>query len=77
MKSYSERLFRFEEIDALSGQDAKDAIVKPAEPLGGSYTEEALRWIISETQGYPYFIQELMQCNMGASESGTDGDRYR
>lgn len=59
VKSYSERLFRFEEIDALSGQDAKDAIVKPAEPLGGSYTEEALRWIISETQGYPYFIQEL------------------
>ena len=42
VKSYSERLFRFEEIDALSGQDAKDAIVKPAEPLGGSYTEEAL-----------------------------------
>lgn len=41
------------------GRDAKDAIVKPAEPLGGSYTEEALRWIISETQGYPYFIQEL------------------
>lgn len=59
VKSYSERLFRFEEIDALSDEDAKDAIVKPAEPLEGSYTEEALRRIIQETQGYPYFIQEL------------------
>lgn len=59
VKSYSERLFRFEEIDALSDEDARDAIVKPAEPLEGSYTEEALRRIIQETQGYPYFIQEL------------------
>ena len=59
VKSYSERLFRFEEIDALSEQDARDAIVKPAEPLGGSYTEAALTRIIAETQGYPYFIQEL------------------
>lgn len=59
VKSYSERLFRFEEIDALSDEDARDAIVKPAEPLEGSYTEEALKRIIRETQGYPYFIQEL------------------
>ena len=59
VKSYSERLFRFEEIDALSDEDAREAIVKPAEPLEGSYTEEALKRIIQETQGYPYFIQEL------------------
>ena len=59
VKSYSERLFRFEEIDALSDEDAREAIVKPAEPLEGSYTDEALKRIIQETQGYPYFIQEL------------------
>ena len=59
IKSYSERLFRFEEIDALSEQDAKDAITKPAEPLGVQYAEDALDRIIKETKGYPYFIQEL------------------
>lgn len=59
IKSYSERLFRFEEIDALSEQDAKDAITKPAEPLGVQYAKDALDRIIGETKGYPYFIQEL------------------
>ena len=59
IKSYSERLFRFEEVGALSEQDAKDAIVKPAEQLAVHYDKAALERIIQETKGYPYFIQEL------------------
>lgn len=59
IKSYSERLFRFEEVGALSEQDAKDAIAKPAEQLAVYYDKTALERIIQETKGYPYFIQEL------------------
>lgn len=62
VKSYSERLFRFIEIGALSEKEAIDAIVKPAEPLSIRYDHEALKSITEITQGYPYFIQEL--CNV-------------
>ena len=57
-RSYSERLFKFEEIDALSVEDAKDAIVIPASDLGVTYENEAIDYIVDITKGYPYFIQE-------------------
>ena len=57
--TYSERLFRFEEIDALCAKDAREAIEKPAEKLGVCYTQEALDKIIGQAKGYPYFLQEL------------------
>ncbi len=58
VKSYSERLFRFEEVGSLVKEDAKAAIVKPAEELNVSYKEEAVQEIINVTEGYPFFIQE-------------------
>ena len=58
VKSYSERLFRFEEIGSLEKEDAKAAIVKPAEELKVSYNEDAVKEIINVTEGYPFFIQE-------------------
>lgn len=72
IKSYSERLFRFEEIDALSNQDARDAIIKPAEPLKIQYDKAAVDRIIQETKGYPYFIQELCSAiwNSANAEKG-------
>lgn len=59
IKSYSERLFRFEEIGALSEEEARDAIVKPVERLQIRYTEDAIEEILMLTKGYPYFIQEM------------------
>lgn len=57
-KSYSERLFEFPEIGALSPPDAGAALIKPAEENGVTYTEEAIYTILDHTKGYPYFIQE-------------------
>lgn len=57
--SYAERLFSFVEIGRLSEEDSSKAIRIPAERLGVRYTDEAIRRIIQETDGYPYFIQEL------------------
>lgn len=57
-KSYAERLFDFPLIDALEPNDARRALVKPAEDEGVTYEPEAVEEIIRKTQGYPYFLQE-------------------
>lgn len=56
-KSYTERLFRFEEVDALDRQAAEYAVTAPAKDWKVTYTEEALEKIIDVTDRYPYFIQ--------------------
>lgn len=57
-KSYSERLFDFPEIGPLTSDEAQLAIVKPAKNQGVEFAGDALTRIISETRGYPYFLQE-------------------
>jgi hypothetical protein len=57
-KSYAERLFDFPEIGPLSDADARSAIVKPLADQSVEITAEALRGVVHETHGYPYFLQE-------------------
>jgi hypothetical protein len=57
-KSYAERLFDFPEIGPLSAADARDAIVKPLAEQGIEIADDALRSIVDQTRGYPYFLQE-------------------
>ena len=57
-KSYAERLFEFSEIGALSDEDAKLAIAKPAADEGVAIDEDALDAIVARTHRYPYFLQE-------------------
>ena len=57
-KSYAERLFEFPEIGALSQEDARLAIAKPAADEGVSIDDDALDAIVTRTQRYPYFLQE-------------------
>ena len=57
-KSYAERLFDFPTIGALSSEDARTAIAKPAEDEGVEIEEAALDAVIDRTQCYPYFLQE-------------------
>ena len=64
-RTYSERLFEFPEIGALSDHDARRAIAKPAQVEGVVINEDALDVIIDQTRCYPYF------CRNGASTSGT------
>lgn len=58
-KSYAERLFKFPAIGVLSPEDAKAALVRPAEEEGVHYTDDALSEAVAITGGYPYFLQEL------------------
>ena len=57
-KSYAERLFDFPDIGPLDKNDARDAIVKPAEHEGVEVLDEAIDAIMEKTKGYPYFLQE-------------------
>ncbi len=58
-RSYTERLFRYEPVNNLNAETSVEAIRVPAESLGVSYSNEAVDMIIEETEGYPYFIQEM------------------
>ena len=57
-KSYAERLFFFPQIGALSDDDARFAIAKPAQDEGVEIEPGALDAIVSRTRCYPYFLQE-------------------
>ena len=61
VKSYAERLFKYERIAELTEEEAREAIIRPARALGVSYTKEAVDEILRWSKGYPYFVQEL--CN--------------
>lgn len=57
-KSYAERLFEFCSIDRLEEVDARAALTVPAIEQGIRFEEAAVRTILQQTQGYPYFLQE-------------------
>lgn len=57
-KSYAERLFEFAPLGPLEPDAARAAIAVPVEDEGEAITQDALNAIITETQGYPYFLQE-------------------
>lgn len=56
-KSYTERLFQFEEVDALTKEAAEYAVREPAADENVCYTKKAMEKIIEITGRYPYFIQ--------------------
>lgn len=57
--SYAERLFTFRPINSLGDNDARAALVEPADEEGVVWRPEALDRIVRETRGYPYFLQEF------------------
>lgn len=57
-KSYAERLFEFVHVDSLDAAAARDALCVPAEKEGAKYDERAIKAILEQTKGYPYFLQE-------------------
>jgi hypothetical protein len=57
-KSYSERLFNFPDVGALSAEDASKALEEPARAASVTFDPLALEEIYRLTKGYPYFLQE-------------------
>lgn len=57
-KSYAERLFEYPEIGPLNDSAAREALEAPALRLNVRYERAALDDVLSQTQAYPYFLQE-------------------
>lgn len=57
-KSYAERLFSFPEVGPLAAPEARIAISKPLEKRHVAINDDALKLIVQQTRGYPYFLQE-------------------
>ncbi|WP_186526393.1 ATP-binding protein [Leekyejoonella antrihumi] len=58
-KSYSERLFKFPAIGNLDDDEARQALLGPAEQEDATFTDQALDEALRITGRYPYFLQEL------------------
>jgi hypothetical protein len=57
-KSYAERLFQYPRVDALSPEDAQEALRGPVTKQGAGIDADALEYLVQTTKGYPYFLQE-------------------
>lgn len=57
-KSYAERLFEFASVDRLDAVAARAALCVPAEKENVTFDEQAIAEILTQTLGYPYFLQE-------------------
>ena len=59
-RSYTERMFRGEEIGSLGEEDAREAFEQPLSETGGLVSAEVdlVSQVVEEVEGYPYFIQE-------------------
>lgn len=68
-KSYAERLFEFVSVGPLDAAFARDAIRLPIEREDETITPDALDAIVTETQGYPYFLQEWGKHSWDAAEA--------
>ena len=70
-KSYSERLFRFPDIGALSEPDAKDAVRKPVAEESAHIEEDAILEILRVSERYAYFIQQWAHDSWNAAKGAT------
>lgn len=56
-RSYSERLFRGEEVDSLPMDEAIAALTRPLEQTERTVDDAVAKAVATEVEGYPYFIQ--------------------
>jgi hypothetical protein len=70
-KSYAERLFIFERIEHLAGDLARKALTEPAATEQVTWEQDAVTFVVTETLGYPYFLQQFGQDTWNAA-SGPD-----
>jgi len=60
-KSYAERLFAFYPITALPHQAAGEVLTLPAERSSVRWEGAAVKHLVDESGGYPYFLQQFGQ----------------
>jgi hypothetical protein len=58
-ESYAERLFDYRKVDRLSVEDANIALTEPAAARGVAWDRDAAQFVLDESGGYPYFLQQF------------------
>lgn len=66
-RSYAERLFSYEVIDSLPHDAAAAALVEPAATEQVAWQPQAVEYLVEQTKGYPYFLQQLGQDTWNAA----------
>ncbi|HXQ92369.1 MAG TPA: AAA family ATPase [Nitrososphaerales archaeon] len=56
-KTYTERMFDFREVGNLSSEQAREAVSNTLGGSGHEFEAPLIERIVSETRGYPYFLQ--------------------
>jgi hypothetical protein len=56
-RTYTERMFRGEEISRLARSEAVEALVRPLDDTGVTAEDELIRRVVDKVEGYPFFIQ--------------------
>lgn len=56
-RSYTERMFRAEEIGSLERDEARRALIKPLAESTVRIADPVVDRVIEEVEGYPYFVQ--------------------
>lgn len=56
-RSYSERLFRGEDVGSLAPDEALDAFARPLEQTARTTDRKLAAAVVEEVEGYPYFVQ--------------------
>jgi AAA ATPase domain len=56
-RSYSERLFRGEQIDSLTQAQALEAFTRPLDQTARRVSPTLAKTVVAEVEGYPYFLQ--------------------
>jgi hypothetical protein len=73
-RTYTER-WRYPRLGRLGREDTIAAISVPAEKQGVAFTDDALDLLVSETGGYPFFIQEYASMVWTFTDGPTIGVR--
>jgi hypothetical protein len=56
-RSYSERMFRGEDINSLGREEALEAFTRPLEQTNRTADRPVAESVVEEVEGYPYFLQ--------------------
>ncbi len=67
-RSYTERMFAYDVVGSLPEPAAAGALRQPAEAKGVAWDDDAVAYLVAQTSGYPYFLQQYGQETWNAAE---------
>ncbi len=67
-KPYVERLFNYRQLDGLRDDAARQALIQAAASESVTWEDEAVSYVVEDTRGLPYFLQEYGRATWNAAD---------